>query len=228
CLPEGQDGEHRGLTPGFLEGPQHQHLVRGRAPRHRGVYAGRVVEVVGAVRPARVVGGRGKGRGAGAGGEGWRPGVRVLLELACPLKLGDGLVFDEGDPQQEEQGGSVFDLLDASGHKSLGAAGEADARSSGKSLPRVTVEFRAGQLDAGRLQPGQLVWKTKDHALEARLRASYEGLAGSVMRSLPVSARVSGKIGSALNLTLRDDAGFGGLRIDERGPECGKQAAADG
>ncbi|GFH25184.1 DUF3656 domain-containing protein, partial [Haematococcus lacustris] len=127
---------------------------------------------------------------------------------ACPLKLGDGLVFDEGDPQQEEQGGSVFDLLDASGRKSLGAAGEADARSSGKPLPRVTVEFRAGQLDAGRLQPGQLVWKTKDHALEARLRATYEGLAGSAMRSLPVSARVSGKIGSALNLTLRDDAGF--------------------
>jgi len=43
----GQDGEHRGLTPGFLEGPRHQRLVRGRAPRHRGVYAGRVTRAAG-------------------------------------------------------------------------------------------------------------------------------------------------------------------------------------
>ena len=41
----GQDEQQRGLTPGFLEGPQHQRLVRGRAPRHRGVLAGRVVQV---------------------------------------------------------------------------------------------------------------------------------------------------------------------------------------
>jgi putative protease len=36
----GQDIEHGGLTPGFLEGPQHQRLVRGRNPRHRGVFVG--------------------------------------------------------------------------------------------------------------------------------------------------------------------------------------------
>ena len=41
----GQDEDQRGLTPGFLEGPQHQMLVRGRAPRHRGVLAGHVVHV---------------------------------------------------------------------------------------------------------------------------------------------------------------------------------------
>lgn len=41
----GQDEQQRGLTPGFLEGPQHQTLVRGRAPCHRGVLAGCVVQV---------------------------------------------------------------------------------------------------------------------------------------------------------------------------------------
>ena len=41
----GQDEDHRGLTPGFLEGTQHQTLVRGRAPRHRGVLVGRVAAV---------------------------------------------------------------------------------------------------------------------------------------------------------------------------------------
>ena len=38
----GQDGEHDGLTRGFLEGPRHQRLVRGRGPRHRGVLLGEV------------------------------------------------------------------------------------------------------------------------------------------------------------------------------------------
>ncbi|PNH10386.1 hypothetical protein TSOC_002887 [Tetrabaena socialis] len=41
----GQDGTHRGLTPGFLEGVAHQQLVRGRGPRHRGVFLGRVEAV---------------------------------------------------------------------------------------------------------------------------------------------------------------------------------------
>jgi len=39
----GQDAEHDGLTPGFFEGPQHQRLVRGRSPRHRGRHVGRVI-----------------------------------------------------------------------------------------------------------------------------------------------------------------------------------------
>ncbi len=56
----GQDDAHRGLTPGFLEGVMHQRLVRGRAPRHRGVYAGKVVRVVQQ--------GRGTGRQTGGGG----------------------------------------------------------------------------------------------------------------------------------------------------------------
>jgi putative protease len=43
----GQDGANAGLTPGFLQGPRHQELVRGRAPRHRGNYAGKVLKVNG-------------------------------------------------------------------------------------------------------------------------------------------------------------------------------------
>ncbi len=41
----GQDGGHGGLTPGFLEGSQHQRLVRGRSPRHRGNFLGAVQAV---------------------------------------------------------------------------------------------------------------------------------------------------------------------------------------
>ena len=33
----------------------------------------------------------------------------VVVELACPLKRGDGLVFDHGDPQAKEEGGQVYE-----------------------------------------------------------------------------------------------------------------------
>ena len=35
----------RGLGPYFVTGTNHQAVVKGRAPRHRGVLMGRVVEV---------------------------------------------------------------------------------------------------------------------------------------------------------------------------------------
>ncbi|KAJ8601617.1 hypothetical protein CTAYLR_007255 [Chrysophaeum taylorii] len=38
-----QDEAHDGLDAGFLDGARHQALVRGLAPRHRGIFAGRVV-----------------------------------------------------------------------------------------------------------------------------------------------------------------------------------------
>ena len=39
----------------------------------------------------------------------------VVLRLEQPLRRGDGIVFDRGDPQHQEQGGQVYDVLDASG-----------------------------------------------------------------------------------------------------------------
>lgn len=79
----------RGLGPFFLTGTNHQAVVRGRAPRHRGVRMGVVARI-----------------GANS----------VFLEpfpahQVSPLKAGDGVVFDAADwrsPQEEEEGGSVF------------------------------------------------------------------------------------------------------------------------
>lgn len=72
----GQDEVHDGLTPGFFEGPQHQRLVRGRSPRHRGRHVGRVVS---------------SNRGT------------IVIQLdehfideGSHLKRGDGLVVDRG------------------------------------------------------------------------------------------------------------------------------------
>jgi putative protease len=79
----------RGLGPHFITGVNHQKVVNGRGPRHRGVHIGIVTAVLDAsvsVQPA------------------------AAHEIA-PLKAGDGVVFDAADwrsPQEEEEGGRVY------------------------------------------------------------------------------------------------------------------------
>lgn len=75
----------RGLTPGFLEGVNHQQLVQGRVPKSRGVRVGVVTHVV-------------------------RATVRVRLDApeSDSLKPGDGIVLDLGRPEEQEPGGRLF------------------------------------------------------------------------------------------------------------------------
>jgi putative protease len=79
----------RGLGPYFISGVNHQSVVNGRSPRHRGVQISTVVAVHDTsvtVRPA------------------------PAHEIA-PLKAGDGVVFDAADwrsPQEDEEGGRVY------------------------------------------------------------------------------------------------------------------------
>ncbi len=86
----------RGLAPHFLNGTNHQAVVRGRAPRHRGVLLGRVV------RPAKT-------------GVILAPGEAQRI---APLKPGDGVVFDAADwrsPEEPEEGGRVFEVVESEG-----------------------------------------------------------------------------------------------------------------
>ena len=80
----------RGLGPHFVTGTNHQKVVKGRAPRHRGVLMGRVTRIE-------------------------ADGVVVEMGDAheiAPLKEGDGLVFDAADwrsPGEPEEGGRVYE-----------------------------------------------------------------------------------------------------------------------
>ncbi len=84
----------RGLGPFFLTGTNHQAVVQGRAPRHRGLHVGRVVRVSAAsvvVKPEAVV---------------------------SRLKPGDGIVFDAADwrsPEEPEEGGRIYQALPLAG-----------------------------------------------------------------------------------------------------------------
>jgi putative protease len=84
----------RGASPGFLRGDDHQSLVVGKTPKHRGIALGRVREV---------------------------RGTRVRLELeparrerALP-RAGMGVMFELGDPERDEaRGGPIFSVRSVS------------------------------------------------------------------------------------------------------------------
>jgi putative protease len=127
----------RGFTHGFLAGVNHQELVAARFPKARGTRVGTVAR-----KTPR--------------------GVIVQIEprshedtknMAGILKAGDGVVFDEGHPEQDEQGGRVF-LMQARGAE-------------------LELEFRAGDVNLAYINPGAIVWKTDDPAIKRRLEHSF-------------------------------------------------------
>lgn len=160
----------RGFTPGFLEGVDHQRLVHGRFPKSRGVCIGAVVAKT--------------GRG-------------VLVELAeehraaeqieTVIKPGDGVVFDEGHPEQDEQGGRVFEVTPRRG----GAARQLE------------LSFSHGAVSFSALSPGCLVWKTDDPDFRKRMERTYARDARP--RRAPIFFTLQGRIGGALRLTVRDE-----------------------
>lgn len=76
----------RGLGPHFISGTNHQTVVDGRAPRHRGIHLGEVTSV---------------------------SKSHVEIRTQHHVKRGDGLVFDAADwrsPDEPEEGGHVYEV----------------------------------------------------------------------------------------------------------------------
>src|SRR5208283_5870537 len=73
----------RGLHTGWFGGTNNQQLVHARFGKKRGVYLGDVARVL-------------------------RDGVTLRLE--GPLKPGDGVVFDAGKPEENEEGGRIYEI----------------------------------------------------------------------------------------------------------------------
>ncbi|MEM7674870.1 MAG: U32 family peptidase [Myxococcota bacterium] len=76
----GQDENFDGLSAGFLNGANHQNLVRGKSPRHRGLLLGTILDA----------------------GDGW---VEVSNDESP--KEGDGVVVDVGGAKDDEFGGRL-------------------------------------------------------------------------------------------------------------------------
>lgn len=157
-MRELQQSFSRGFTTGFLEGTNHKRVVEGTFPKSRGVYLGRVRAVL---------------------------SDAVVVDLEAPLKRGDGIVFDAGDPESDEEGGRVYDL------RRNGRKWEGEAPGG-----RFEVVMGRGDVDLKRIRPGHRVWKTDDPALNRKLRATFE--TDRPYRTFPVRVRASGREGRPL------------------------------
>ncbi len=169
----------RGMGSQFLAGTNHQAVVRGRAGRHRGLLMGRVARVDAAA-------------------------IVVIPETAtqglAPLKPGDGVVFDAADwrsPQEAEEGGRIYEVVDARGGK------------------RLTLRFGAGAVNAARIRPGDLVWRTHDPELDKYVKAL------PARRGQPVCVEVTAHEGERLRAVWT----VGEHRVEVASPEAMARAA---
>ncbi|MBL9207777.1 MAG: U32 family peptidase [Opitutaceae bacterium] len=148
----------RGLYTGWFRGIDNQKLAHGRFGTKRGVYLGDVTRVT---------------------------SDQVTLRLLAPLKPGDGVVFDAGNPEQREEGGRVYQVETRNGE--------------------TVLRFGQGDLDFRRIHPGNRVWKTNDPALDREVRATFAGEKIRFQRE--ISAEVHGREGTPLTLLLDDGQG---------------------
>jgi putative protease len=164
-LRELQQSFSRGFTYGFLKGTNNKQLVEGTFPKSRGVYLGRVKQLL-------------------------RDGV--LCELEAPLKRGDGIVFDAGDPTKPEEGGRVYDIR----RKGQKLEGEAIGG---------LIEIVPGRndVDLKRVRVGDRIWKTSDPHLDKRLRQTFE--TDKPYRVFPVTVKVTGRLGQPLQSVWTDE-----------------------
>lgn len=150
----------RGLYTGWFRGINNQELAHARFGTKRGVYLGSVSHV----------------------------GTEcVTLSPEAPLKPGDGVVFDDGRPEEKEEGGRIYQV-------------EPGPRSGEK-----TLRFGRGDINWRRIHPGQRLWKTSDHALEKNLRASFAGEQVRFTRTLNLEAH--GRAGQPLTVIAKDGEG---------------------
>ena len=160
----------RGFSHGFLDGNDHKVLVRGDYAKKRGVFLGRVEAI---------------------------SGGKVRLNLASPVKPGDGLVFDGDEPAGvPEQGGRVYEV---------GRPRGGPAPDGGLSAGPALLAFGRRDLDTSRLRIGQRVWKTDDPELTRRLRKTFEG---TPHRRVRLDIEVRAEAGEPLTLVGRTETGL--------------------
>ncbi len=147
----------RGFSHGFLDGVNHQKLVTARFPKSRGVKIGTVDEVT-------------------------RRGLLIELASTNMLKPGDGVVFDEGHPEQDEQGGRVFTVTPR-----------------GKRM--MEIELGRGDVNLAAISPGAIVWKTDDPQLRKRLEHSFSR--DTVVNRIPVDVHVIARVGQTLKIEFQ-------------------------
>lgn len=153
----------RGLYTGWFRGINNQELVHAHFGKKRGVYLGEVTRIQ---KEQVTVQCRG-------------------IALPCPIKPGDGIVFDCGHPEAKEEGGRVY-AVEQRGQDAV-------------------LTFGRGNINWRRVHVGDKVWKTSDPELDRQLRQSFAGENPQFQR--PIYIEVYGEVGQALIAIARDELG---------------------
>jgi len=148
----------RGLFTGWFDGVDNRQLVHARFGKKRGVFLGEVTGVA---------------------------DEKVALKLVGPLKPGDGVVFDAGKPDENEEGGRVYQVTQRGAETWLG--------------------FGHGDVNFRRLHVGDKLWKTNDPELDRRLRQSFEG--DKIRFQRPLHLEVHGLVGKPFTVIASDHEG---------------------
>ena len=153
----------RGLYTGWFRGINNQELVHARFGKKRGVYLGEVTRIH---KDQVTVQCRG-------------------MAMPCPIKPGDGVVFDCGHPERQEEGGRVY-AVEQRGQEAV-------------------LTFGRGNINWRRVHVGDKVWKTSDPELDRQLRQSFAGENPQFQR--PIHIEVYGEVGQPLIAIARDELG---------------------
>jgi putative protease len=157
----------RGFCQGWLDGPNHRTLVSGSSSAKRGILLGKVCGV---------------------------QGERILVELAGPIRRGDGVVFAGDRSQATEQGGRVYEVFQ--GRRSI----ETEVTTG-----VVALAFRYQSIRMAEIQRGQKVWKTDDPHATRRLRKTYVG--AQPIRRVAVDLAIEAVAGRPLRLVATTATG---------------------
>ncbi len=148
----------RGLYTGWFRGNNNQELAHGRFGTKRGVYLGEISRV---------------------------QSEAVHLRSLAPIKLGDGIVFDDGKPEAGEEGGRIYQVETRNGE--------------------TVLRFGQGDINFKRVRAGQRIWKTNDPALDREVRKTFAG--DKIRFQRGVAMEVHGRIGTPLTLIANDGEG---------------------
>lgn len=159
----------RGFTPGYIHEVNHQQVVEGRFPTKRGTFLGEVIQIT---------------------------KHSIIARISAPIRVGDGVVFDSGNPESDI-GGKIFYLLEKG--KNIKDFNPDLGKIPVKNLE---LEFNFNPKKLQQIKVGNKIWKTKDDIIEAELKESYQG--ETIRFKNAISLEIFAKTNEELLLKARD------------------------
>lgn len=182
----------RGFSDGFLGGSDHQTLVEGRFPKHRGVFVGVVVRIAGDSVFVR----------DSAEGRPWTGGAALSQRPAAPqgersaelpaagdpapieLRPGMGVVFDQGDPESKHEPGGPLFAVERRGDE-------------------LRLSFGQPGPDLARVRKGDRVFANSDPVLASAAQRDARDEQSEPAGRNPIELVVTGALGGPLTVTAR-------------------------